>query len=168
MASTLESMAWTTSDTRYESIGVFADQDSSPTESLMHDDSTPSEQVQSSDDEDIGNDQKPEADTRKDWWKPLPEEERPSTHISFTFISHGECAQDAHQISDWANPKGDQVRINVNRPLPLGGPPGHVTIQTKFFFNKDLEYLRYGNKGSCPALLDFPRFKAASNPNFWS
>ncbi|GKF81745.1 hypothetical protein Tco_0240347, partial [Tanacetum coccineum] len=46
---------------------------------------------------------------------------------------------------DWANPKGDQVRINVNRPLPLGGPPGHVTIQTEFFFNKDLEYLRYGS-----------------------
>ncbi|GJS91019.1 hypothetical protein Tco_0773655 [Tanacetum coccineum] len=27
---------------------------------------------------------------------------------------------------DWANPEGDQVRINVNRPLPLGGPPGHI------------------------------------------
>ncbi|GJY93351.1 hypothetical protein Tco_0509133 [Tanacetum coccineum] len=23
----------------------------------------------------------------------------------------------------WANPEGDQVKINVNRPLPLGGPP---------------------------------------------
>ncbi|GKG51785.1 hypothetical protein Tco_0544423, partial [Tanacetum coccineum] len=26
---------------------------------------------------------------------------------------------------------------------PLGGDPGHVTIQPDFFFNKDLEYLRY-------------------------
>ncbi|GJS75826.1 hypothetical protein Tco_0725707 [Tanacetum coccineum] len=43
MASILESMAWTTSDTRYESTGVFVDQDSSPTKSLMHDDSTPDE-----------------------------------------------------------------------------------------------------------------------------
>ncbi|GKF99242.1 hypothetical protein Tco_0298025 [Tanacetum coccineum] len=33
------------------------------------------------------------------------------------------------------------LRYNVNRPLLLGGPPGQVTIQTEFFFNKDLEYL---------------------------
>ncbi|GJR37901.1 hypothetical protein Tco_1213585 [Tanacetum coccineum] len=51
-----------------------------------------------------------------------------------------------------ARSEGDQVRINVNQQLPLGGPPGHVTIQTYFFFNKDLEYLRYGSKGSCLAL----------------
>nr|GEY80928.1 hypothetical protein [Tanacetum cinerariifolium] len=31
---------------------------------------------------------------------------------------------------DWMNPEGDQVIINVNRPLPLGSPPGHVTIQS--------------------------------------
>ncbi|GJT40376.1 hypothetical protein Tco_0940241 [Tanacetum coccineum] len=65
----------------------------------------------------------------------------------------------------WANPKGDQVRINVSRPLPLGGPPGHVTIQTQFFSNKDLEHLRYGNKGSRPALL-ISKMKAASYPDF--
>ncbi|GJY07315.1 hypothetical protein Tco_0374369 [Tanacetum coccineum] len=69
----------TTSDTRYESTGVSTDQDSSPIESLMHDDSTPDEQVQSSNDEDTGNDQIPEADTRKDWWKPVPEVERLAT-----------------------------------------------------------------------------------------
>nr|GEX41317.1 E-beta-farnesene synthase [Tanacetum cinerariifolium] len=38
------------------------------------------------------------------------------------------------------------------KPLPLGGPPSQVTIQSDFFFNKDLEYLRYGSKGSRPAL----------------
>nr|GEW10695.1 hypothetical protein [Tanacetum cinerariifolium] len=58
--------------------------------------------------------------------------------------------EDCHKMLtdqvDWTNPEGDQVRINVNRPLPLGGSPGHVTIQTQFFFNKDLEYLRYGSK----------------------
>ncbi|GKE39608.1 hypothetical protein Tco_1463013 [Tanacetum coccineum] len=78
-ASDQQSMTWTTSDTRYELTGIAGDQDSSPTKSLMHDDSTPDEQVQSSNDEDTGNDQIPEADTRKDWWKPLPEEERPAT-----------------------------------------------------------------------------------------
>ncbi|GJV16342.1 hypothetical protein Tco_1361665 [Tanacetum coccineum] len=53
---------------------------------------------------------------------------------------------------DWANPEGDQARIDISKPLPLSGPPGHVTIQTQFFFNKDLDYLRYGSKGSRQAL----------------
>nr|GEZ79117.1 hypothetical protein [Tanacetum cinerariifolium] len=41
-----------------------------------------------------------------------------------------------------------------------GGSPGHVTIQSDFFFNKDLEYLRYGNKGRRPA-LSISKMKAA-------
>ncbi|GJV83105.1 hypothetical protein Tco_1523003 [Tanacetum coccineum] len=44
------------------------------------------------------------------------------------------------------------LRYNVSKPLPLGGEPGHVTIQPDFFFNKDLEYLRYGRK--CLSFLD--------------
>nr|GEV06640.1 hypothetical protein [Tanacetum cinerariifolium] len=44
------------------------------------------------------------------------------------------------------------LRYNVSKPLPLGGPPGQVIIQSDFFFNKDLEYLRYGSKGSRPTL----------------
>ncbi|GKE07639.1 retrovirus-related pol polyprotein from transposon TNT 1-94, partial [Tanacetum coccineum] len=51
-----QSMAWTTSDTRYESDGVHL-----------------------SDDEDSRNDHLPKADSQKDWWKPLLEEERPAT-----------------------------------------------------------------------------------------
>ncbi|GKD45822.1 hypothetical protein Tco_1270467 [Tanacetum coccineum] len=76
-----------------------------------------------------------------------------------------ECHKMLTYQVDWANPEGDQVRINVNRPLPLGGPPGHITIQTDFFFNKDLEYLRYGSKGSCPVLL-ISKIKTASYPDF--
>nr|GFA06835.1 hypothetical protein [Tanacetum cinerariifolium] len=44
------------------------------------------------------------------------------------------------------------IRHNVSKPLPLGGPPGQVIIQYDFFFNKDLEYLRYGSKDNRPAL----------------
>ncbi|GKE27879.1 hypothetical protein Tco_1443263 [Tanacetum coccineum] len=51
-----QSMEWTTSDTRYESVEVHL-----------------------SDDEDFGNDHPLKSDSRKDWWKPLPEEERPAT-----------------------------------------------------------------------------------------
>nr|GEU47822.1 integrase, catalytic region, zinc finger, CCHC-type, peptidase aspartic, catalytic [Tanacetum cinerariifolium] len=44
------------------------------------------------------------------------------------------------------------LRHNVSKPLPLGGLPGQVIIQSDFFFNKDLEYLRYDSKGRRPAL----------------
>nr|GFC15498.1 hypothetical protein [Tanacetum cinerariifolium] len=77
--STPQFMAWTTSDTRYESASFAATQETSPTDYLMNDDSIPDEQVHLSDDEDTGNDHLPKADMRKDWWKPLPEEERPTT-----------------------------------------------------------------------------------------
>ncbi|GKF81877.1 hypothetical protein Tco_0240479, partial [Tanacetum coccineum] len=59
--------------------GIFAAPKSSPTDSLMNDDSIPDEQVQFSDDEDTGNDHLPKANKRKNWWTPLPEEERPAT-----------------------------------------------------------------------------------------
>ncbi|GJR14242.1 hypothetical protein Tco_0796894 [Tanacetum coccineum] len=79
VASTPPSMTWTTSDIRYESVGVSAAQESSPTDSLMNDDSIPGEQVQFFDYEDTGNDHLPNADMRKDWWKPILEGERPTT-----------------------------------------------------------------------------------------
>ncbi|GJQ99059.1 hypothetical protein Tco_0522044 [Tanacetum coccineum] len=72
-------MAWTTYDTRYESTGFTATQETSPTYYLINDDSIPDEQVHLSNDEDTENDHLPKANMRKDWWKPLPEEERPAT-----------------------------------------------------------------------------------------
>ncbi|GKA94443.1 hypothetical protein Tco_0816481 [Tanacetum coccineum] len=56
------------------------------------------------------------------------------------------------------------LRYNINKPLPLGGEPGHVTIQPDFFFNRDLEYLRYGCKVGRPA-LSIPKMKAAYYPD---
>ncbi|GJX77543.1 hypothetical protein Tco_0324354 [Tanacetum coccineum] len=78
-ASASQSMAWTTSDTRYELAGVFGTHKLSPTDYQMQDDSIPEEQVLLSDDEDSENVHQPKANVRKDWWKPLPEEERPAT-----------------------------------------------------------------------------------------
>nr|GEZ22355.1 hypothetical protein [Tanacetum cinerariifolium] len=162
--------------------------------------------VHLSNDEDSENDHLPKADSRKDWWKPLPEEERPMTpepawtvpsfnvsdvennwatelvsayetpaensllaktgdmtnflnwycrkvnktaltptnleghayevvkafypdviHLQFQMK---ECHKMLTYQVDWMNPEGDQVKVDVNRPLPLGGPPVHVTIQT--------------------------------------
>ncbi|GKF33625.1 hypothetical protein Tco_0106825 [Tanacetum coccineum] len=41
-----------------------------------------------------------------------------------------ECHKMITYQIDWANPEGDQVRIDISRPLPLSGPPSHVNIQT--------------------------------------
>nr|GEV42009.1 hypothetical protein [Tanacetum cinerariifolium] len=78
-ASTPQSMAWTTFDTRYELTSVSAAQESCPIDFMLNDDPILDEQVHLSDHKDTRNDQLPKADTRKDWWKPLPEEERPTT-----------------------------------------------------------------------------------------
>ncbi|GKC81022.1 hypothetical protein Tco_1136739 [Tanacetum coccineum] len=220
------------------SIGT---QETSPSDDLMQDDSILDEQVHLSDDDDSGNDHPPKDNLRKDWWKPLPEEDRPATpepawtilssnvsdvennwasalvstyeppaensllakigdmttfmnwycqKVNKTVLTQADFKGQAYEVVkafypdvihlqfqmeechkmltdqvDWTNPEGDQVRVDVNRPLPLGGPPGHVTIQTQFFFNKDLEYLRYGSKGSSPA-LSISKMKAASYPDF--
>ncbi|GKB88759.1 hypothetical protein Tco_0961031 [Tanacetum coccineum] len=56
------------------------------------------------------------------------------------------------------------LKYNVSKPLPLGGEPGHLTIQSDFFFNKDLEYLRYGRKIGRPA-LSISKMKAAFYPD---
>nr|GEV57673.1 hypothetical protein [Tanacetum cinerariifolium] len=56
------------------------------------------------------------------------------------------------------------LRHNVSKPLPLGGPPGQVIIQSDFFFNKYLEYLRFGSKGSRHA-LSITKMKVAYYPD---
>ncbi|GJV55513.1 hypothetical protein Tco_1456518 [Tanacetum coccineum] len=207
-ASTHQSMAWTTSDTRFELTGFTAALELSPTNYLMQDDSILEEQVHLSDDEDSENDHQPKADLRKDSWKPLPEGERPATpepawtipssnksdvycqKVNKTVLTQANFKGQAYEVVkafypdvihlqfqmeechkmlttqvDWTNPEGDHGRIDVNQPLPLGGPPGHVTIQPQFFFNTDLEYLRYGSKGINPA-LSISKMKAASYPDF--
>ncbi|GKB17805.1 hypothetical protein Tco_0851728 [Tanacetum coccineum] len=69
----------TSGSAQQQGTGVSRAQELSPTDSLIQDDSIPDEQVHLSDDEDSRNDHLPKADSRKDWWKPLPEEERPAT-----------------------------------------------------------------------------------------
>ncbi|GJW82542.1 hypothetical protein Tco_0146517 [Tanacetum coccineum] len=66
---------------------------------------------------------------------------------------------------DLVNPKGHRVVPDVSKPLPLGGPPGQVTIQPQFFFNKDMEYLVSGSKERRSA-LSISKLKAANYPDF--
>nr|GEV26646.1 integrase, catalytic region, zinc finger, CCHC-type, peptidase aspartic, catalytic [Tanacetum cinerariifolium] len=199
-----EYQAWMTTDIRLRlSISLtLADLE-------MDEDMAPDEQVQSSDDEDIGSAHIPTVNLRQGWWKPF-EEERPATSkpawsIRLSDVPTGDIAtfmdwfckrrgitelkpQDlegpAYEIIKVLHPDvihlqyqmeechkllTDSVddpilRHNVSKPLPLGGPPGQVTIQSDFFFNKDLEYLRYGSKGCKPA-LSISKMKAAYYPD---
>ncbi|GKD68769.1 hypothetical protein Tco_1322859, partial [Tanacetum coccineum] len=66
---------------------------------------------------------------------------------------------------DLLNSKGNRVVHDISKPLPLGGPPGQVTIQTQYFFNKDLEYLVSGDKERRNA-LSISKLKVAYYPDF--
>jgi len=52
-------------------------------------------------------------------------------------------------------------RFNENKPLPLGGEPGQMTIQAEFFFNHDLDYLCARSTERRPA-LSISKMKAAT------
>nr|GEU72556.1 Gag-Pol polyprotein [Tanacetum cinerariifolium] len=130
-------------------------------DSLIQDYSIPDEQVLLSDDEDSGNDHLPKVDSRKDWWKLLPEEERPTTpKPAWTIPSSNvsdmkECHKMLTDQVDWTNPKGDQVRVDVNRPLPLGSPPGHL------LFKHNSSSIK-----TWSLALSISKIKAASYPDF--
>nr|GEW79027.1 hypothetical protein [Tanacetum cinerariifolium] len=138
-AASAKYQAWTTTKIRLmSSISL------TPADLEMDEDMAPNEQGQSSNDEDIESSHIPTVNLRKGWWKSF-EEERPATLkpacMDDPILSH-----------------------NVSKPLPLGGSPGQVTIQSDFFFNKDLEYLRYGSKGCRPA-LSISKMKATYYPD---
>ncbi|GJU85842.1 hypothetical protein Tco_1293388 [Tanacetum coccineum] len=61
--------------------------------------------------------------------------------------------------------QGHRVVPDVSKPLPLGGPPGQVTIQTQYFFNKDLEYLVSGDNGR-RSVLSISKLKATQYLDF--
>nr|GEW92736.1 hypothetical protein [Tanacetum cinerariifolium] len=63
-------------------------------------------------------------------------------------------------------PAEDSLLVQTGdiQTITTDGPPGQVTIQSDFFFNKDLEYLRYGSKGNRPA-LSILKMKAAYYPD---
>ncbi|GJU41184.1 hypothetical protein Tco_1194141 [Tanacetum coccineum] len=76
-----------------------------------------------------------------------------------------ECHKLLTNKVDLDNPEGHQILRNVYEPLPLGGPPGQVTIQPQFFFNKDLDYLLTGDKERKIA-LSISKLKAARYLDF--
>ncbi|GJU62890.1 hypothetical protein Tco_1244725 [Tanacetum coccineum] len=41
--------------------------------------------------------------------------------------------------------EGDRYPFDLSKPLPLQGHLGHLTVVADYFFNNDLEYLKYSN-----------------------
>nr|GEY97117.1 hypothetical protein [Tanacetum cinerariifolium] len=152
---------------------IFQRHTPAPTEPSGHVDSPLiyAKLVHLSDDEDIGNAHIPKVNLQQDWWKPL-EEDRPATREPAWSIPSSDLpvpTNNWHLLLQCHKLLTDSVdesiiKYNVSKPLPLGGPPGQVTIQSDFFFNKDLEYLRYGSKGGRLA-LSISKMKAAYYPD---
>ncbi|GKB20899.1 hypothetical protein Tco_0854822, partial [Tanacetum coccineum] len=82
-----------------------------------------------------------------------------------TKLTKADLEGQAYEVVKPFYPDVVHLQIDISQPLPLSGPPGHVTIQTQFFFIKDLDYLRYGNKGSRQA-LSISKMKAARYHDF--
>ncbi|GJY80576.1 hypothetical protein Tco_0493327 [Tanacetum coccineum] len=88
-------------------------------------------------------------------------------HKNIVFLQYhmDKCHKLLTNKVDLSNPEGHQILINIQEPLPLGGPPGQVTIQPQFFFNKDLDYLLTGDKERKIA-LSISKLKAARYLDF--
>nr|GEU99673.1 integrase, catalytic region, zinc finger, CCHC-type, peptidase aspartic, catalytic [Tanacetum cinerariifolium] len=102
---------------------------------------------------------------QQDWWKSL-EEERPATPKPAWSIPSSDVPYQMEKCHKLLTDSVNEsiLKQNVSKPLPLGGPPGQVTNQSDFFFNNDLEYLRYGSKGSRPT-LSISKMKATYYPD---
>nr|GEU52786.1 hypothetical protein [Tanacetum cinerariifolium] len=94
-----------------------------------------------------------------EWLKPILDDERPATP-ELAWVIPSSHIPDA--VNNWANALATTYQAPAENSLLEKtrdmwtfmhcGPPGHVMIQTQLFFNHDLDYLRYDNKGSGQAL----------------
>nr|GEW60679.1 reverse transcriptase domain-containing protein [Tanacetum cinerariifolium]GEW78315.1 reverse transcriptase domain-containing protein [Tanacetum cinerariifolium] len=73
-------------------------------------------------------------------------------------------SSDDEDIESAHIPMASALASNYSPPLKDSLLVQTVTIQSDFFFNKDLEYLRYGSKGRRPT-LSISRMKAAYYPD---
>ncbi|GKD38487.1 hypothetical protein Tco_1258694 [Tanacetum coccineum] len=168
-AATTAYTAWTTTTSRFEPSTSFI-----PEDVFMHEESDFAAQDMVSDNEDIDN--KRPATPEPAWSIPSSSLPVPihnwASAIASNYLTPDHLEGPAYEVVKAFYPEviylqyqmeechkllTNQVddrllRYNVSRPIPLGGPPSHVTIQTKFFFNRDLDYLLFGSKGNRIAL----------------
>ncbi|GJV28986.1 hypothetical protein Tco_1385434 [Tanacetum coccineum] len=151
-AASAEYTAWTTTDSRLKpSISSI------PEDPHMDGASAPDEQVQSSDDEDIGHDHIPTVNLRQNWWKPLTED-RPATPEPAWSIPSSDLpvpTGDMAIFMDWFCKKQGITEL---KQQDLEGPAYEIV---KVFHPN---YLRYGRKSGRPA-LSISKMKAAYYPD---
>ncbi|GJX18551.1 hypothetical protein Tco_0221228 [Tanacetum coccineum] len=106
------------------------------------------------------------------WFKPIPEEERPTTPEPEWTIPSNDYPKPENNLENvYATTYQDPEENKLQRKTGdigsfiNGGPPGQVTIQPQLFFNKDLEYLLAGNKERKTA-LSISKLKAARYLDF--
>ncbi|GKB12655.1 hypothetical protein Tco_0846578, partial [Tanacetum coccineum] len=175
-----QSYAWKTTNTK-EAPSSSSKQQSGPHSEQPVEDVPMPDTANISDSEDTNSDHLSKIKSRPEWLKPILEEDRPTTpepdwigkkklnksdlegpsfkvakafhenNISLQFQME-ECHRMLMDQVDLVNPKGHRLIPDVSKLLPLGGPSGQVTIQSQFFFNKDMEYLVSGDKGRRSAL----------------
>nr|GEU34616.1 retrovirus-related Pol polyprotein from transposon TNT 1-94 [Tanacetum cinerariifolium] len=185
-ASAPQSMAWTISDTRYESAGVSGTQELSPTYSLIQDDSIPDEPerpktpepawtIPSSTVSDVENNWATTLDSAYEtpaensllaktrdmtnflnWYcrqvnktmltpADLDGQAYEVVNAFYPYVIHfqfqtKECHKMLIDQVNWTNLEGDQVRIDVNRPLPLGGSPEQIWIDDVCTYDISVKY----------------------------
>nr|GFA00389.1 hypothetical protein [Tanacetum cinerariifolium] len=145
-AASAEYQAWTTTNIRLRPFISLT-----PADLEMDEDMAPDEQAQSSDDEDIGSAHILTVNLRQGWWKPF-EKEQPTT------------PEPAWSIRSSDVPRGrPHTKAQCQQITTTVGSTSQVTIQSDFFFNKNLKYLTYGSKGCRPA-LSISKMKAAYYP----
>ncbi|GJZ22860.1 retrovirus-related pol polyprotein from transposon TNT 1-94 [Tanacetum coccineum] len=151
IAASAEYSAWMMTDTRIKpSITTIPDD-------LYMDDETTADEQAYSNGEEVGRDHITTVNLRQ------------SPAYEIVKVFHPDVVNLQFQIEECHKLLTDKVddailKYNVSKPLPLGGEPGHITIQSDFFFNKDLEYLQYGRKIGRPA-LSISKMKAAFYPD---
>ncbi|GKA71806.1 hypothetical protein Tco_0778022 [Tanacetum coccineum] len=170
------SLSWKTSDTR-EAPSSSSKQNTAPQSKLPVDDFPITDDAHISDTEDNDANHLPKIKTIPDWLK-HPKEKKliRKTRDMGSFIkwyckqigksklNKADLEGPAFKI-DLIYPEGNLVVPDVSKPLPLGGPPGQVTIQQQYFFNKDVEYLISGDKDRRNA-LSISKLKVAYYPSF--
>ncbi|GKE49822.1 hypothetical protein Tco_1481080, partial [Tanacetum coccineum] len=100
-------------------------------------------------------------------------EDEPEEHelINDSVLLFGKCMkkflnkdkitkEDLEDKIDWANTKGNKFHNDLSKPLPLTSPPGRKKNPIIYFFNNDLEYLKYRNKKKV-YVLSVTKIKAA-------
>ncbi|GJX89816.1 hypothetical protein Tco_0343142 [Tanacetum coccineum] len=134
-----EYTAWTTTTSRLKPAAS-----SVPEDVLMHEESDFEAQDMGSDDEDSGSKHIPKVSLNHEWFKPLSKKERHATpELAWSIPSSSLPVPNNNWASALASSFMEEyhklltnqvdeglLRYNVSRPLPLGGPPGQVMIQT--------------------------------------